>query len=139
MTITFFGHHDASEDIAPALDRTLIDLIEHHHATLFYVGNQGRFDAIVRRTLGKLSQVYPHIKTLVILAYMPTTLEINFQCDTLFPDGLEYVPPKYAIYKRNEWMLARADVVITHVLSPTGGAAAFKRKAEKAGKTVINI
>ena len=47
-TCTFFGHRDCPETIKPKLRSTIIDLIENHNVDMFYVGNQGRFDAIVR-------------------------------------------------------------------------------------------
>ena len=59
--------------------------------------------------------------------------------DTILPDGLEDVPPKYAILKRNKWMLNNADYVVTYVTRIYGGAADFKRLAEKKDKKVIEI
>ena len=55
MTCTFFGHRCVPQKIEPTLRSTLIDLIENHGADLFYVGNHGEFDAMVRRTLRELS------------------------------------------------------------------------------------
>ena len=46
---TFFGHHDCPSSIKEKLRDTLIDLIEHHAVDMFYVGQQGAFDAIVQR------------------------------------------------------------------------------------------
>ena len=50
MTCTFFGHRYVPQKIEPTLRSTLIDLIENHGADLFYVGNHGDFDAMVRDT-----------------------------------------------------------------------------------------
>ena len=138
LIVTFFGHRDTSEAIAQSLEHTLTQLIADHPSIHFYLGNQGNFDALVYRTLAKLSCTHPRIRIRVVLAYMPTLRDFE-NMNTIFPDGLEKVPPKYAIYKRNEWMLHKADLVITHVISPAGGAARFKEKAEKMGKPVINI
>ena len=43
---TFFGHHDCPSSIKPKLREILIDLIENHAVNMFYVGQQGAFDAI---------------------------------------------------------------------------------------------
>ena len=59
MTVTFFGHKDTPKEIAPTLRTTLVDLIENHGATEFYVGNNGNFDTMVRRQLENLSKTYP--------------------------------------------------------------------------------
>ena len=58
------------QKIAPTLRSTLIDLIANHGVDMFYVGNHGEFDAMVRRTLRELSEKYP-ILYHVVLAYMP--------------------------------------------------------------------
>lgn len=49
---TFFGHRDCPDTIKEKLREALTDLIEHHGVNLFYVGNQGNFDAIARSVLG---------------------------------------------------------------------------------------
>ncbi len=51
--------------------------------------------------------------------------------DTIYPEGLEVVPPKFAVSKRNAWMLERCEYVITYVKFNFGGAALFKEKAIK--------
>ena len=73
----FFGHRDCPETIKPKLRSTIIDLIENHNVDMFYVGNQGQFDAMVRSTLKKLKQEYPHIDYAVVLAYMPQHLDAH--------------------------------------------------------------
>ena len=53
---TFFGHRDCPDTIKPQLREVLNDLIANHGVTVFYVGHQGRFDAIVRGVLGQLQK-----------------------------------------------------------------------------------
>ena len=71
MVCTFFGHKDTPKEIEPTLRSTLIDLIENKNVNVFYVGNNGNFDTMVRRQLEDLSQTYP-ITYSVVLAYLPT-------------------------------------------------------------------
>ena len=59
--------------------------------------------------------------------------------ETVFPEGLENTPRRFAIAKRNSYLVSLADVVVTYVTSPAGGAAYFKEYAEKQGKRVINL
>ena len=58
--------------------------------------------------------------------------------DSIYPEGLEKTPPRFAIYKRNLWMIEKSDIVVTYVKN-VGGAATFKEISEKKGKTVFNI
>lgn len=58
--------------------------------------------------------------------------------ETVFPFENDKVYPKFAIVKRNIWMIEKSQVVVTYVLG-TGGAEKFKNLAERKGKVVINI
>ena len=137
---TFFGHRDCPETIKPYLREVLTDLIINQGVDTFYVGNQGRFDGIVRSVLRELEQAYPEIHYAVVLAYLPGKKnEYDDFSDTILPEGIETVHPRYAIEWRNRWMLQRADFVVTCITHPWGGAAKFAEKAKREGKTVINL
>ncbi len=136
---TFFGHRDCPDTIYPRLKNCIEDLIVNQGVGCFYVGHQGRFDALALRALRELQAAYPIIKHYVVLAYLPQK-EMPYPAEeTLYPEGLESVPPRYAITHRNRWMLAHADCVITNVAAPVGGAAMAKKEASRKGKTVIEL
>ena len=59
--------------------------------------------------------------------------------DTIFPEGLETVPPRFAISKRNDWMLKQADFVVTYIAHGWGGAVQYAEKAQRQGKRVLNL
>ena len=83
---------------------------------------------------------YPHIRFYVVYAYYPTEkTKEDDSVETFFPEGLEKVPPRFAIDKRNRWMIKNADFVITYVQYTVGGAAKYKAVAEKANKTVVHL
>ena len=139
MVCTFFGHKDTQKEIEPTLRSTLIDLIENKNANVFYVGNNGNFDTMVRRQLEDLSQTYP-ITYSVVLAYLPTEKnKYDNLANTIYPEGLETVPKRFAISWRNKWMIQQTDIVVTYVTHNFGGAAQFKAMAEKKRKTTINL
>ena len=139
MTVTFFGHKDTPKEIEPTLRTTLVDLIENHGATEFYVGNNGNFDTMVRRQLENLSQTYP-ITYNVVLAYLPTKKnEYEDHSNTILPEGIETVPKRFAISYRNKWMVEQSDIVVTYVARTYGGAWQFKTMAERQGKMVIEL
>ena len=139
LTCTFFGHSDAPSTICPIIKETVIKLIKDYNVKNFYVGNNGNFDRFVIGVLRQIKEEFPQISFAVVLAYMPKEKQSFLFNETLYPDGLEEVPPKFAIIKRNEWMLNKADYVVVYVNRVFGGAAKFKEKAEKSGKTVINL
>ena len=136
-TVTFFGHRDTPKETEPALRLTLIDLIENKNATVFYVGNHGNFDAMVRRQLEDLSKTYP-IKYYVVLAYMPSKKD-ELDEHTILPEGIESVPRRFAINYRNKWMLNKSDIVVTYVTRNFGGAWEFERIAERYKKSIVRI
>ncbi len=139
QTVTFFGHRDTPKEIESALRLTLIDLIENKNATVFYVGNNGNFDTMVRRQLEDLSQTYP-ITYSVVLAYLPTEKnKYDNLTNTIYPEGLENVPKRFAISYRNKWMIQQADTVVSYVIRTYGGAAQFKELAERLDKTVFEL
>ena len=93
---------------------------------MFYVGNNGNFDTMVRRQLEDLSQTFP-ITYSVVLAYLPTKKsEYDDYTNTILPEGIETIPKRFAISYRNKWMIDQADVVVTYVTHSFGGAAKFK-------------
>ena len=107
---------------------------------MFYVGNQGRYDAIVRSVLRELKKEYPQINYAVVLAYMPgKQSEYDDDSDTMLPEGIETVHPRYAISWRNNWMLRRSDYVVTYITHSWGGAAQFAEKAKRHKKALIKL
>ncbi len=140
LSCTFFGHRDAPNTIEPILRSALVRLIENESVENFYIGNQGGFDRLVINVLEKLKDVYPHIKYTVVLAYMPQkNVAEKEELPTILADGCELVPPKFAIDRRNRWMLQKSAYVVTYVTHITGGAAKFKGMAVRMGKTVIEL
>ncbi len=63
------------------------------------------------------------------------TMKISF-----FPISLSVTHlKKYALDRRNGWMVNQSDYVVTYVKNTRGVAHKFKEKAEKKKKTVINL
>ena len=136
----FFGHREVTHNIRPKLTEIIKNLITEDGVTDFYVGHQGRFDSMVYSVLKDLKVRYPQIRYTVVLAYIPDEhIKEVYGEDTLFPDGLETVPKRFAISKRNDWMISHSDVAVCYVYKVTDGAAKFREKAEKKGLRIINV
>ncbi len=136
MICTFFGHKDTPDAIYPVLEKTISETIQKYPDIKFYVGHNGHFDGLARRALKKLSARYT-----VVLAYLPARRdEVLFRGeDTLYPEGLETVPKRYAISHRNKWLVNNSDMVIAYITHTASRAAEFVEYAEHRGKPVVNI
>ena len=120
----------------------LVDLVEKHRVDNFYVGRQGAFDAIALSVLKNLIRQYPHIQYSVVLERIPEKRNCSgiFEgIDTMLPEGIETVHPRYAILWRNNWMLNRSDFIVAYIRHSWGGAAKFVEKAAQQGKVIINL
>lgn len=141
MVCCFFGHKNVNSNLTECLLPILNELITEG-VDSFLVGNQGSFDSIVLHTLRLLKEKHPHITYHIVLAYMPGAKQEYSSYDpmeTLYPEGLESVHPRFAISWRNKWMIQEADVVVTYITHSWGGAAQFAELAERKQKQVINI
>ena len=136
---TFFGHRDCPDSLKPRLQSVLINLITNQGVDMFYVGNQGAFDRLVRGGLREVTQECPQAQYAVVLAYTPSGRPATDAADTMLPEGIELVHPRYAISWRNNWMLQQSDFVVAYVTHSWGGASQCVQKAIRSSKTVINL
>lgn len=143
MVCCFFGHRTVTQAVEPRLRTVILQLLDEAGGGLTcYVGNQGQFDATVHRVLRELQASHSALRYAVVLAYLPAPDRApppDAYADTLYPDGLETVPKRFCIDRRNRWMLNRADVVVCYVASGCGGAAKYVRLAEKRRIRVLNL
>lgn len=103
---------------------------------------QGSFDSMVRSVLKELVSLYPHINYDVVLEHMPPKrdeFDTRDYSDTMLPEGIETVHPRFAISWCNKRMIKQSDYVVTYITHSWGGAAQFAELAEKQKKTVINV
>ena len=145
MIITFFGHSNClfNDDIKKQLKNILLDEIIKNPTCKFYLGGYGDFDVLCLRTLKDLKATFPEIELIFITPYLDKSyskLEFakNHYDDVIFPP-IESVPRKFAILKRNEWMVEQADLVIAYVKYSWGGAAKALEYAKRKKKRIINI
>ena len=139
---TFFGHRDCPPCVREMLQAALVTLIAQYGVDFFYIGCQGKFDAMARTLLRRLCAEYPHIGYAVVLPMLPRGRAgngcLDFS-DTIFPEALAGVPPRFSIARRNDWMLVHAEYVVSYVAHDFGGAAQYMQKAIRQGKTVVNL
>ncbi len=143
MFCTFFGHRQVSNcnEVAPLLYDTLLKLVEERGIKDFLVGDSGAFDRMVLTALRKLSKSND-INYSVVIAYIGTKKNEHYnyrENETVYPDGLEKAPLRFAIDKRNRWMIGKSGIVVTYVNSSIGGSASYAEICEKRGLEVIRL
>ena len=138
MTCVFFGHRDCPDSVKPRLLDAIRKQIEGG-ATRFYVGTNGRFDAMALACLRVLKREYPEIRYAAVLSRFPSDPTAFPPDETILSDGIEIVPPRFVIDYRNRWMIARADVVIAYRSRSFGGTAKNVGRAERKGVLVVNL
>ena len=145
MIITFCGHSNFSfsDTTKNELKNLLIENIRKNPTCKFYLGGYGDFDSLCLRTLRELKKEFQSIELIFITPYIDKNYsKLKFAKyhydDVIFPP-LENVPRKFAILKRNEWMVDEADLVIAFVTYSWGGAAKTLEYAKRKKKTIINL
>lgn len=135
----FFGQRDTLEAIKPRLTEAITKLTDEIGIEDFYVGNQGGFDSLVLSVLKELAISNPKLRYSIVLAYLPTDHSAVCDENTLYPEGMENVPKRYCIARRNDWMIEHSKYVICYVKHITGGATQFMKKAQRKNRIVINL
>jgi len=136
--VTFCGHGDfyGGKDVRDWLLETVEKLISQG-ADDFLLGGYGGFDACAASVVWELKKQHPEIRSTLVLPYLDRQVDASkYDCTTYPP--LEKVPKRYAISKRNEWMVNEADTVVAYVTHDWGGAATTLAYAKRKKKEIIN-
>lgn len=139
MKVTFCGH--GKEEYGEAISKRLYEIIEElikSGADEFLLGGYGNFDMLAAHTVKDLQQVYPHVKSTLVVPYINRSYDKELYDGSVYPP-IENVPKKYAIVKRNEWSVNQADVVVAYIKYDWGGASKTYEYARKKKKSVVNL
>lgn len=138
VKITFCGHKEVydAEAVEKWLQQVCSDLI-NQGADEFLCGGYGRFDYMCVSVLRKLKQQHPNIRLVLVLPYLNSTILTDRYDETVYPP-LESVPKRFAISKRNEWMVLESDVIVAYVIRDFGGAAKTLQYAKRKKKRIIS-
>ena len=138
MIVTFCGHGTVYplDPVRLWLCETVEALIERG-AEKFYLGGYGSFDEMAASVVWEQKAKHPQITSVLVLPYLDKKVfATNFDYTTYPP--LENVPKRYAISKRNEWMVLNSDVVVAYVTHNWGGAATTLKFAKRKKKEIIS-
>ena len=137
MIVTFCGHRTVYEQerVAAWLQQTVEKLILEG-ADCFYLGGYGQFDTLAASVVQKQKERYPQIRSVLVLPYLNRDNDLSPYDETLYPP-LETTPKRFAIAKRNEYMIEAADRVVAYVIHEFGGAYTSLRYAQRKCKRII--
>ena len=144
MIVTFCGHRDFVEtaEAENQLTMFLEKYARENVRLVCYNGGYGNFDYFAAKCVQRMQEQYSNIRNCLVLPYIDQPflerIEIfkNHFDETIYP-LLESVPRKYAIIRRNEWMVDSADIVIAYVTYSWGGAARTLEYARRKKKILL--
>ena len=147
MIITFVGHGTLhiDENLSDKIVATIRENILGEENITFYCGGYGDFDNHCASICRKLKKeifcevvfVTPYI-TPSQQEKMKYLINTKLYDSTIYPP-IENVPLRFAISKRNEWMMINADIIIAFVNRDYGGAYKSLQVAKRKKKKIINI
>ena len=139
MNCMFIGHQTASDEIKKPLKDAILYLIRTEQIKNFFVGNNGNFDFYVQCALRELKNEVRSICFSIVLSRLDEKALSENQGETIFPEGLENSLPKFAIAKRNDWLIKNSSFVIAYVTNQFSNSYKWMQKASKKGLKVINL
>ena len=139
MVVAFCGHKNVyqTERVSQQVKQIVSSLVKEG-ADTFLLGGYGSFDSIAAITVRELKKDYPGLRSILVLPYLNRDYDASLYDESVYPP-IEDVPKRFAISRRNEWMVDKADVIIAYVDHDWGGAAATLRYAERKKKRIINV
>lgn len=142
-TCFFIGSRYASGSIKPQLAETVEKHITKYGVTTFTVGHYGNFDKIVIGVLKEAKNRHQNIKLYLLEPYAldkKVDTPENFD-NTFYPEGLEFVPKRYAIAQANRYMIQNSDYLISHYpgVGNTRKLTEYAQKLEKKGLIKVTL
>ena len=140
MKVTFCGHRKCYGDVeylSTMLDKVIEELILKG-ANEFLLGNNGQFDRLSAEAIKRAKEKHPHIKSVLVKAYIDENYIKEFYDETEYPP-IEKTPLRFAISARNEYLINICDVLISGVKVTFGGAATTREKAMRKKKAIIDL
>ena len=144
MIIAFFGHSDYREkqgDKERVIKR--IEELAKGEQVSFYLGGYGKFDRFAFSCAKEYKKRFVGAKLCLITPYpnkLPRNLEYErAEYDESIYPSLEKTPLKYAIIKRNEWIVEKSDYIFAFLEMHYGGTYRAIKHAVVKKKSYENI
>ena len=141
-TVTFCGHSQLSLEEEKRLFPLLCTQIERLitlGADTFLLGGYGSFDTLCARAVKKAKEKHPHITSILVIPYINRTYNNEELYDFTQYPPIEKVPPRFAISKRNEYMVQKSDILLSYVKYSFGGAYTTLCYAQRKKKDIVSL
>ena len=148
MIIAFAGHSfvDEKNSVKEIVKEQILKNLADEGSVTCYWGGYGDFDELCACASRELKKEYDGIKLVYVTPYLSLSeqekikkMQIGGLIDTSIYPPIENVPPRFAISKRNEWMMMNADLIIAYINRSYGGAYKSLQLARRKNKKIINI
>ena len=148
MVISFLGHSSLynCNDLFEGVKKAIIDNISADDNVVFLCGGYGDFDDLCARVCRLIKEERGNCEIVFVTPYIivgqqekiKNRMSLELYDSIVYPP-LEKTPLKFAISKRNEWMIDQSDFVIAYVEHSFGGAYQTLSYALRKKKRVINL
>jgi len=148
MIITFIGHSSIinRDIIKKKVEGILAEKLPKGEKVLFWCGGYGDFDELCASVCRRIKAERADTEIVYVTPYISPAHQDRMKCyinsklyDSIIYPPLENVPLKFAISKRNEWMISNADIVVSYVTCSFGGAYKSLQFARRRKKQIIEI
>lgn len=148
MIVTFVGHSSLCNcgDLSQNIKRVISEIMKFNENILFYCGGYGDFDNLCAGVCRSIRKNQPNCEVVFITPYISELQQEKMRYlidaklyDSIIYPPLENVPLRFAIIKRNEWIVNEADLIIAYVKQTYGGAYNTLEYARRKKKHIINL
>jgi len=148
MIITFVGHGQMriTNELTKKLISAIKDNVRAQEQVSFYCGGYGDFDEHCAYVCREIKKELANCELVFVTPYITTSQQkkMKYYIDNRLYDSVLYPPiekalPRFAITKRNEWMVSCADLVISCVFRTYGGAYKTLQYARRKKKRIIDL
>lgn len=144
MVVSFFGHSKTIIDIKQEDFLAILENIVKDAPVEFLLGMYGDFDLFAYACAKEYKKRHPNAKLVFVTPYIHENYclleDAKKRFDEVVYPELEKVPKRFAIVKRNEYMIDESDFIIFYVTHHFGGGAYRALEcAKRKKKQYINI
>ena len=148
MIISFIGHSFVTDQakVKETVKNCMREIILTSDTCICYLGGYGEFDELCALACRELKAEGKNLQAVYVTPYLSESEQSKIKelerlglYDLSVYPPIENVPKKYAILKRNEWMIRSADTVISYVTHTYGGAYRSLSIARRSKKNIIEI
>ena len=139
MNCILFGHADVLNLNTDRLKKEILTLWQKYHDVEFLVGNNGSFDYACQNVLEETRREVQSLSYTIVLSHI-NEIPLNSRSESsIFPEELSTALPRFAISKRNNWMIKHADFAICYVSRIASNSYKIFNKLSRKGISVINL